>query len=121
MGIVATCHHCNHQDGRSGLLDSGASHAFRVAETDEVEAAAKVKVHLANGTEITLVQNHGGILLATSATSGEAIPIVPLGSLVQDLGCDLTWTRHKGAPVMELSSLVLLENIRCLVKHMPWT
>ena len=29
-------HHCNPQDGRSGLLDSGASRAFRVAREDEV-------------------------------------------------------------------------------------
>ena len=70
-----------------------------MAQDEEVEAASKVKVQLANGTEVTLAQNRGGTLLATSAASGEAVPIVPLGSLVQDLGCDLTWTRRKGLEI----------------------
>ena len=104
---MASFHHCNHQDGRSGLLDSGASHAFRVARDEEVEAAAKVKVQLANGAEVTLAQNRGGTLLATSATSGEAVPIVPLGSLVQDLGCDLTWTRRRGLEIKHPSHGVI--------------
>ena len=104
---MASFHHCNPQDGRSGLLDSGASHAFRVARDDEVEAAVKVKVQLANGAEVTLAQNRGGTLLATSATSSEAVPIVPLGSLVQDLGCDLTWTRRKGLEIKHPSHGVI--------------
>ena len=104
---MASFHHCNHQDGRSGLLDSGASRAFRVARDEEVETAAKVKVQLANGAEVTLAQNRGGTLLATSATSGEAAPIVPLGSLVQDLGCDLTWTRRRGLEIKHPSHGVI--------------
>ena len=104
---MASFHHCNPHDGRSGLLDSGASHAFRVAEPEEVDAAPKVKVQLANGAEVTLAQNLGGTLLATSATSGEAVPIVPLGSLVQDLGCDLTWTRRKGLEIKHPSHGVI--------------
>ena len=121
---MASFHHCNHQDGRSGLLDSGASHAFRVARDEEVEAAAKVKVQLANGAEVTLAQHRRGTLLATSATSGEAVPIVPLGSLVQDLGCDLTWTRRRGLEIKHPNHGVIkprvVENVRWLVRPAPW-
>ena len=67
----------------------------------------KVKVQLANGAEVTLAQNRGGTLLATLATSSEAVPIVPLGSLVQDLGCDLTWTRRRGLEIKHPSHGVI--------------
>ena len=82
------------------LLDSGASHPFRMASEEEVSQADRVNVQLANGSEITLAQNAAGTLLKTTSTSDAYVaPIVPLGSLVQDLGCDLQWTRRKGLEI----------------------
>ncbi|CAE7236687.1 RE1, partial [Symbiodinium sp. KB8] len=60
----------------------------------------QVKVQLANGQEIVLAQNRAGTLLASSSTPEDAsTPIVPLGALVQDLNCELTWGRKKGLQI----------------------
>ena len=49
---------------------------------------------------MTLAQNRAGTLLATKAApEDEALPIVPLGSLVQDLNCELTWGRKRGLEI----------------------
>ena len=86
--------------GRSGLLDSGASHAFRLGTHEELQAADKVRVQLATGDSVTLAQNRAGTLLATKSTEQDmASPIVPLGSLVQDLNCKLTWSRKRGLEI----------------------
>ena len=86
--------------GRSGLLDSGASHAYRQGSEEEITAADRVKVQLANGECVTLAQNRAGTLLATKTTpEDDALPIVPLGSLVQDLHCELTWGRKRGLEI----------------------
>ncbi|OLP75490.1 Copia protein [Symbiodinium microadriaticum] len=92
---VATESGCNPDDGRTGLLDSGASHAFRMAEESEIDGASAVQVQLANGQQITLAQNEAGTLLARkSAKVDDTTPIVPLGALVGDLGCELRWNRR---------------------------
>ena len=86
--------------GRSGLLDSGASHPFRLATEEELKDATRVKVQLAYGSEVTLAQNQAGTLLAVSPGGEDATtPIVPMGSLVQDLGCELSWTRNGGLKI----------------------
>ncbi|CAE7296882.1 RE1 [Symbiodinium sp. KB8] len=91
---------CNNDGGRTGLLDSGASHPFRQGTDVELGSADKVKVQLANGQEIVLAQNKAGTLLASSSTSDDAsTPIVPLGALVQDLNCELTWGRRRGLEI----------------------
>ena len=88
------------EEGRTGLLDSGASHPSRQATFEEVDKAEKVKVQLANGEEVTLAQNQAGTLLATRSTPDDAsTPIVPLGSRVQDLNCELTWGRRRGLEI----------------------
>ena len=82
----------------SALLDSGASHAFRQARGEESVDSMPVRVELAGGQYVTLKQNKAGTLLAT-ADNPEALnstPILPLGALVQRLGCDLRWTRSGG-------------------------
>ena len=97
---MAVGHGCGPSDGRTGLLDSGASHPFRVASEEEIEKATRVRVQLADGGEVVLAQNKGGTLLAASPKEGDAAtPIVPLGALVQDLGCDVSWTRKKGLEI----------------------
>ena len=89
------------ETGKSGLLDSGASHAFRAGSKEEVDSANRVRVQLATGDYVTLAQNRGGTLLATKSTDQDmACPIVPLGSLVQDLNCELTWGRRRGLEIV---------------------
>ena len=86
--------------GKTGLLDSGASHAYRLGTPEELQAADKVRVQLATGDHVTLAQNRAGTLLATKSTDQDlASPIVPLGSLVQDLNCKLTWSRKRGMEI----------------------
>ena len=97
---MAVGHGCSPQDGRTGLLDSGASHPFRVAPQEEIEVSKRVRVQLADGGEVVLAQNRGGTLLAAAPKEGDAAtPIVPLGALVQDLGCDVSWTRKRGLEI----------------------
>ena len=97
---MAVGHGCHPNSGRTGLLDSGASHPFRTATEEEIERATRVKVQLADGAEVVLAQNKAGTLLARPSSEGDAAtPIVPLGSLVQDLGCDVSWSRRRGLEI----------------------
>ena len=87
---------------RAALLDSGASHSFRLpVNMDEETSAMPVKVELAGGQYITLKQNRAGTLLSTRDVEGavDSTPILPLGALVQQLGCDLSWSRKTGLKV----------------------
>ncbi|CAE7319363.1 RE1, partial [Symbiodinium sp. CCMP2592] len=80
------------------LLDSGASHAYRAPHSkEEASTARKVRVQLADGKTIYLRQNKGGTLLAEEEQGGGTI--LPLGSLVSSLGCELKWSRKKGLQV----------------------
>ena len=82
------------------LLDSGASHPFRPpVDTDEFEQATNVGVELADGQTVELRQTTTGTLLKQSGGNQHA-PIVPLGSLVQQLGCSVSWSRRGGLQVV---------------------
>ena len=97
---MAAGHGCHPGNGRTGLLDSGASHPFRSATEEEIERSTRVKVQLADGAEVVLAQNKAGTLLARPPKEGDAAtPIVPLGSLVQELGCDVSWSRKRGLEI----------------------
>ena len=74
-------------DEATGLLDSGATHAVRARELKDQEVSA-MEVVLAGGATQSLLQNRGGTIL----TEGPSQPIVPLGSLVNQLGCTVSWT-----------------------------
>ncbi|CAE7520995.1 RE1 [Symbiodinium sp. CCMP2456] len=79
------------------LLDSGASHPFRVPKSlEERTSSRRVQVQLADGKTISLRQNSGGTLLAENEQGGT---ILPLGSLVSSLGCELQWSRKRGLQV----------------------
>ena len=84
------------------LLDTGASHAFKTAERADLDKAMPVRVELAGGQYVTLKQTKAGTLLAAAQDEGapSATPILPLGALVQQLGCELTWTRKGGLKVI---------------------
>ena len=64
---AAVGHGCNPHSGKTGLLDSGASHAFRARTEEELSQAQRVTVQLATGSEVTLAQNRGGTLLSVPA------------------------------------------------------
>ncbi|CAE7778026.1 unnamed protein product [Symbiodinium sp. CCMP2592] len=75
------------------LLDSGASHAYRAPHSaTELEAARRVGVSLATGEERAIPQNPGGTLLMENSGDGT---ILPMGQLVQLLGCKVSWEPNK--------------------------
>ncbi|OLQ06917.1 Copia protein [Symbiodinium microadriaticum] len=85
-------------DERMALLDSGASHPFRQAVNElELQQAKDVSVELADGQKVDLLQTRTGTLLNDRAL--DQSPIVPLGSLVQQLGCTVNWSRRQGLRV----------------------
>ena len=80
------------------LLDSGASHPYRAPRTEEeARNSRRVKVQLADGKYVYLKQNDGGTLLAEDDNGGT---ILPLGSLVEALGCRLEWSRKRGLRIL---------------------
>ncbi|CAE7892782.1 RE1, partial [Symbiodinium necroappetens] len=87
---------CSPSTGRTGLLESGASHPFREATEDELQDATQVTVQLAGGREAVLAQGKSGTLLTRKTKDDCSSPIVPLGALVQELGCQVTWSRRGG-------------------------
>ena len=84
------------------LLDSGASHPYRTAKSNrELYEAKRVAVQLADGRTVQLRQTNGGTLLPEQPKDNQedACAILPLGSLVQSLGCTLKWNRRHGLRV----------------------
>ena len=84
------------EEERTALLDSGATHPFRMGTEEELSTAQAVKVELADGKVVTLKQNKAGTLMPTRADIDQSstTTIVPLGALVQQLGCELLWNRN---------------------------
>ena len=83
-------------DNRAALLDSGASHVLRSSKGNEYSEGVPVQVELANGQKIVLHQSAGGSLLLDAQHGEVQHPILPLGLLVQELGCELHWSRRQG-------------------------
>ncbi|CAE7914211.1 GIP, partial [Symbiodinium sp. KB8] len=72
-------------------------HVFQTKEDKkETKTAKRVRVQLADGRAVYLRQNPGGTLLSEEEGGGT---ILPLGSLVESLGCRLEWTRRHGLRV----------------------
>ena len=80
-------------DQCTGLLDSGASHPLRPGSFDEVKGCSKVTVTLAGDGTTQLAQNQMGTILIPQEKSAGVQPIVPLGALITDLGCTLSWSK----------------------------
>ena len=81
------------------LLDSGATHPFKSFPSGDGDKTMPVQVTLADGNQVTLQQNKAGTLMPAkgSVLSGEnavTTTIVPLVSLVQELGCSISWDRR---------------------------
>ena len=85
------------------LLDSGATHAV-IPYNDSLGSLEKVPVTLAGDEKQEWLRTKGGTLVVprhSSHTSGVQGPqtILPLGSLVETLGCQVTWSKRKGLKV----------------------
>ena len=77
--------HGQHQ----GLIDSGATHPLRPRRPGECDTTYKrVSVTLANGETTSLQVTPGGIMVTDRH---DVEPILPMGQLVQDLQCQVTW------------------------------
>ncbi|CAE7573274.1 TY1B-DR3, partial [Symbiodinium sp. CCMP2456] len=78
------------------LLDSGATHPFRRLPPVHEDGLHPAQVQLADGKAITLQQNRAGTLMPLKEAVAQeegATTIVPLGTLVQELGCTVNWDR----------------------------
>ncbi|CAE7777535.1 RE1 [Symbiodinium sp. CCMP2592] len=81
-------------NGRGALLDSGATHVLRPAR-DEMEHlnSKEVPVVLAGDERRLLRQTPAGSIILNPREGEQAQTIIPLGKLVESLGCTLRWTR----------------------------
>ena len=89
------------EEERMALLDSGASHPFRERALLE-DDGVPVRVELAGGKSVTLQQNKAGTLMPTadSENAQEVSTILPMGALVQSLGCEMSWTKKGGLKII---------------------
>lgn len=72
-----------------GLLDSGATHSLRGKHrADCMAQMQEVKVNLACGRDTMLRMTKGGTMVALNPNTE---PIVPLGKIVDELGCRVGW------------------------------
>lgn len=75
-----------------GLLDSGASHAMRKASEKEYLKGIPIRVTLAGEDVRDMKQNIQGTVLVKD-NGAEVQPIVPLGTIIEELNCRLQWKR----------------------------
>ena len=74
---------------QQGLVDSGATHPLRPRRAGETnEMYKRVSVTLANGETTSLQVTPGGIMVTDRS---DVEPILPMGQLVQGLGCEVSW------------------------------
>ena len=87
---------------RLALLDSDASHPHRARGPEDQLPEQPVRVQLAGGQMVTLQQNKAGTLMPSQSSEGpqEASTILPMGALVEKLGCELSWTRRGGLRIV---------------------
>ena len=75
-------------EGDTGLVDSGATHVLTSGTEAEMQKAINVPVTLAGDEKAMLQQSQLGILVPSPSQ-----PIVPMGALVEVLGCTIKWTK----------------------------
>ena len=74
-----------------GLLDSGATHPLRPrTDQDATESMGKVNVTLAGENRVEMQQSRFGTILGAKGSQA----IVPLGTVVKQLGYEFAWTRR---------------------------
>ena len=75
--------------GPLGLVDSGATHALRPQLPGErLERYRIVTITLAGDKQIDMRMSPRGVIIGKPGTE----PIVPMGKIIQELGCTLQWT-----------------------------
>ena len=89
--------------GVKALLDSGATHAV-VPFTTDMTGLERVSVTLAGDQKEEWFKTGGGTLVVPPpsgnvAGGSQSQTILPLGSLVQTLGCSVSWSKKKGLKV----------------------
>ena len=81
----------------TALLDSGATHTVLDPTTVGTGDLAPCMVSLAGDQKQLWKQTPGGSLVAPGRDGGgETQTILPLGSLIEQLGCSIRWTRKGG-------------------------
>ena len=89
-----------YQDGpeeQTALLDSGATHAALDASVVEKSSLVPCTVSLAGDQRQTWHQTPGGSLVAPGCKEGGVTQtILPLGCLIEQLGCSVRWSRKAG-------------------------
>ncbi|CAE7245904.1 GIP [Symbiodinium sp. CCMP2456] len=84
-------------EGPTALLDSGATHAVLDDASVEKENLVPCTVSLAGDQRQTWRQTPGGSLVAPATEEGHAPQtILPLGCLVDKLGCSVRWSKKGG-------------------------
>ena len=77
------------EGGTRGLLDSGATHPWRGRrEGEKMRGYREVTVSLAGGKEAVLHVTKEGVMVAKNPRTE---PIVPMGMVVDLLGCRVSW------------------------------
>ena len=72
-----------------GLVDSGATHPLRPKRpNEEIKLYPEVVVALANGQSVRLRMSPGGAMVSNDSSTE---PIIPMGSLVSKLNCQVNW------------------------------
>ena len=71
----------------TGLLDGGATHALRTASPEEWDNGTPTRVAMAVGSQDLRISALGTVL-----SQDPVAPVVPLGLLVDLLGCRVSWS-----------------------------
>ena len=101
-------------DDGVALLDSGATHAV-IPFHARLQNLERVPVTLAGDEKQEWLRTQGGTLVVppdpTSAGKGPVQTILPLGALVESLGCQVHWSKRKGLRVVHPTLGVLTTRI----------
>ena len=105
------------------LMDSGATHPLRRAwSQEEWQRAEPTVVTLAGGESVELRMHEGGTILVPISTEGyqaPTAPIVPLGSLVQQLGYTLEWSAKKCRLVVGIEEMYIIYVFVMVARRLP--
>ena len=86
---------------QTALLDSGATHTVLNPTAVSQSCLAPCMVSLAGDQKQMWSQTPGGSLVAPpKLEGGETQTILPLGSLIEQLGCSIRWTKRGGLQLM---------------------
>ena len=88
-GFGVSLRYVKSDDQGMALVDGGATNSLRRGTPQELGKASPISVELATG-KANLKITEGGTLL----TEQEVTMIVPLGRLIQELACSLSWDSH---------------------------